>query len=113
MQELNLDQNPPNGGLFHVSALLPTGLRVVDLWESAEAFNKFNETRIAPAVRKVGITTQPTVEIHPVHNVYAPGIATIGTIGAGRVGNRIGPSLTGTVRFVCSVSRFFQSCQPE
>ena len=82
MQELNLDQNPPNGGLFHVSALLPTGLRVVDLWESAEAFKKFNETRIAPAVRKVGITTEPTVEIHPVHNVYAPGIATIGTIGA-------------------------------
>ena len=82
IRELNLDQNPPEGGLFHIASLLPTGLRVVDLWESAEAFNKFSEARIAPAVKKVGIATQPTIEIHPAHNVYAPGINTIGAIGA-------------------------------
>jgi hypothetical protein len=82
LHELNLDRNPPAGGLFHISVLLPTGLRVVDLWESAESFNKFSETRIAAAVKKVGITTQPTVEIHPAHNVYAPGMSTIGALGA-------------------------------
>ena len=58
------------------------GWRVVDVWESAEAFQTFSEQRIMPAVKKVGITTQPRIEIYPAHNVYVPAMSTIPSLGA-------------------------------
>ena len=82
LQELQLDKNPPNGLLFHVAGVVQGGLRILDIWESPEAFRTFSEQRIAPAVKKVGITTQPKVDIYPAYNIYAPGLSTIGVLGA-------------------------------
>ena len=82
MKELNLDANPPKGALFHVAGPMQGGLRVVDVWESAEAFQTFSEQRIMPAVKKVGVTTQPRIEIYPASNVYVPAKSTIGSMGA-------------------------------
>jgi hypothetical protein len=82
MQELQLDVNPPAGGLFHVAGPMSGGWRVVDVWESAEAFQTFSEQRIMPAVKKVGISTQPRIEIYPAHNIYAPAMSTISSLGA-------------------------------
>jgi hypothetical protein len=82
MRELNLDASPPAGGLFHLAGPVPGGWRVVDVWESEEAFRHFSEQRIKAAVQKVGITTQPRVDFFPVHNLYVPGISTIRALGA-------------------------------
>jgi hypothetical protein len=82
MRELNMDVDPPIGGVIHQAAFTTDGLRVVDVWESEAAFQTFAETRIMPAVRKVGITTEPRVEVAPLHNLYVPALSTIGTIGA-------------------------------
>jgi hypothetical protein len=82
MKELRLDVNPPLGGLFHVAGPMPGGWRVVDVWESPEAFQTFSEQRIMPAVKKVGISTQPRVEVYPAHNVYMPAMSTISSLGA-------------------------------
>jgi hypothetical protein len=82
MKAMQLDTRPPTGGLFHVAGPMNGGWRVVDVWESAEAFQKFSEERIIPAVKKVGITTQPRVEIYPAHNVYVPATSTIAALGA-------------------------------
>lgn len=82
MKELDLDRHPPAGGLFHVALRLPNGVRVIDLWETAEAFGRFSDDRIMPAVMRVGITSPPTVEFHDVHNVYAPALGVIGSLGA-------------------------------
>jgi hypothetical protein len=81
MKELQLDVNPPAGGLFHVAGPMSGGWRVVDVWESAEAFQTFSERRIMPAVKKVGITTQPRIEVYPAHNVYVPAMSTIASLG--------------------------------
>ena len=82
MKELNMDLDPPVGGVVHQAAFTARGLRVVDVWESEAAFQAFAATRIMPAVRKVGITTDPLVEVAPLHNLYVPTLSTIGTIGA-------------------------------
>jgi len=82
LQELQLDTNPPNGLLFHVAGIVQSGLRILDVWESPEAFQTFSEQRIAPAVKKVGITTQPRIEIYPADNIYVPARSTLGSLAA-------------------------------
>ena len=82
LKELQLDVNPAKGLLFHVAAFVQGGMRVTDVWESAQAFQTFSEQRIMSAVKKVGITSQPKVEIHPASNIYVPAMSTIGSLGA-------------------------------
>ena len=49
---------PVTGLLVHVSGETEGGFRVVDVWESEEAANKFGET-LAPILKEVGIDEQP------------------------------------------------------
>jgi hypothetical protein len=55
MRVLALDENPPEGGVFHVCGPIPGGWRVLEVWESEEAFWRFFNERLRPAVREVGI----------------------------------------------------------
>jgi hypothetical protein len=43
-------------------------LRVIDIWDSPEAFKAFIETTIVPAAKRVGLALEPTIAIHPLHN---------------------------------------------
>jgi hypothetical protein len=57
----------PNGANLHMSAFDENGgLHVVDHWDSAEQFQAFIQSQIAPAAQKAGITTQPQVTIVPI-----------------------------------------------
>jgi hypothetical protein len=55
---------PVPGLLLHVAGQGPTGFRVVDVWESEDAFGRFGET-LVPILRAVGIEGEP--EIYPAH----------------------------------------------
>jgi hypothetical protein len=69
----------PRGQLFHFVTGTDEGFRVVDVWESEEAFQHyFNET-IEPVFGEVGIKVAPVIEIFPVHNY---------SIGARRLSHR-------------------------
>ena len=81
MELLGLDQNPPEGALFHVAGTDGGTLRVLDIWESEAAWNQFLESRLQPAIEQAGIDGQPDVRLYPVHNVYAPAIDEIRRIG--------------------------------
>jgi hypothetical protein len=70
---VDFEGDRPPGGLFHVASFGPEGLRVTDVWESAESFNRFAEQRLMPGVQKVGLTSPPRVEITEVHNLFTPG----------------------------------------
>jgi hypothetical protein len=63
---------PAAGGLFHVAGFDDRGLRVIDPWESAEAFQAFVADRLMPGVTQVGVRGEPTVEIVPVHALFTP-----------------------------------------
>ena len=57
----------PNGANLHVSAFDDAGgLHVVDHWDSAEQFQAFIQSQIAPAAQRAGITTQPQVALLPI-----------------------------------------------
>jgi hypothetical protein len=56
----------PPGRLYHVCHGEDDDLRVVDIWESMETFERFGQT-LMPILQEIGIDPgQP--EIRPVHN---------------------------------------------
>lgn len=56
---------PNEGCLFHVAGPTEGGFRIVDVWESAEAFQRFGET-LVPLLEKVAFP-QVEPQIFPVH----------------------------------------------
>ena len=60
MRILDLDKNPPAGGIFHVAGFTAGTLRVVDVWESQQAFEKFQKDRLNAAVNAA--ISEPTVK---------------------------------------------------
>jgi hypothetical protein len=72
MRTLDLDNKPPAGAIFHVAGFTSGTLHVLDIWESQQAFEKFQKERLGSAVQKAGITSQPKVQFFPAHNIYVP-----------------------------------------
>jgi len=66
------EKNPDPKGLFHIAWMADDGFRVVDLWNTPEDFQRFNDTRLASAIQKVGIQGQPDVRFAPVHAYFNP-----------------------------------------
>jgi hypothetical protein len=55
---------PVEGLLAHIAGDAESGFRVVDVWESEDAFRRFGETLI-PILQGLGVEGQP--EIYPTH----------------------------------------------
>jgi hypothetical protein len=72
-KHVNWEGDVPSGAIFHVMAVNDGGVRVTDVWESAEAFDAFVRDRLMPGVKELGIPGEPQVEILPAHAVFAPG----------------------------------------
>ena len=51
---------PVEGLLAHAAGQGPTGFRVVDVWESEDAFRRFGE-KLMPILKAVGVVGQPEV----------------------------------------------------
>jgi len=67
MEKMRLDINPAEGGICHVAGPTDRGWRVVDVWESEEAFQKFFDTKLGKALKEAGVPPlQPS--FFPVHN---------------------------------------------
>jgi hypothetical protein len=55
---------PVEGLLAHVAGQGANGFRVVDVWDSDDAFRRFGET-LMPILQEIGVEGQP--EIYPSH----------------------------------------------
>jgi hypothetical protein len=66
-EHLGLDK--PAGGLLHVAGPSPTGgWRVIEVWESADAANRFLTERFLPALKAAGASgPPPQPQVWPVH----------------------------------------------
>ena len=60
--------NIPPGAIFHWTAETDDGLRIVDVWESREVFDRFAEEQIGPYSQQVGITEPPEMIYRDLHN---------------------------------------------
>ena len=69
-------ENPPDGGHLHVAWWEGDDNHNIDAWESEEAFGAFGETRLGPALAKLGIAGEPKVDFHPAHEVFLPAALT-------------------------------------
>jgi hypothetical protein len=71
-RETKFETNAPRGGKYHVAWVDGAGLHVVDVWESAQLFEEFVQTRLMPAAQKHGLPGEPKVEIAEAYNTFAP-----------------------------------------
>lgn len=73
--QANVDQDPPEGLIFHSAGPIEEGWGVIDFWESREAFDRFVESRLQPALQELGdqsMQSPPDVKEFAVHNVIKP-----------------------------------------
>ena len=62
------DETAPEGLIQHVAGSDEKGLTIVDVWESEEAFDRFVEERLGPAIERAGVESGPNTRRLPVHN---------------------------------------------
>ena len=61
------------GALFHWVTKTDDGIRVTDVWETQEDFEKFAEEKIGPITQQVGVQGQPETTYFDVHNYLTAG----------------------------------------
>jgi hypothetical protein len=62
----------PDGCQLHIAGPVEQGWRVITVWESREAFDRFREEKLLPAIREAaGDEAPPAVapEVNPVHKL--------------------------------------------
>jgi hypothetical protein len=57
----------PPGAIFHWVARTDDGIRVVDVWETREHFDRFAQDEIGPKTQAAGLA-QPQMVFYDVHN---------------------------------------------
>jgi hypothetical protein len=63
--------DPPAGRILHTAGPTDTGWRVVDVWESRDALERFRDERLLPAIRdSVGqLPSEPRLQITDVYSM--------------------------------------------
>lgn len=56
------------GGIFHWVTKTDNGIRVTDVWETREQFEKFAQEQIGPYSQEVGVSAPPQTAFYEVHN---------------------------------------------
>ena len=70
--KLGVDSNPPEGLIVHAAASGEgDGFVILEVWESTEAFERFANERLGPAVEEVtqGQGGPPDREVYQLHNL--------------------------------------------
>lgn len=61
------------GGLFHWVTKTGDGLRVIDVWESREQFERFAREQIVPFAAEAGFPGEPEITFREIHNYLTAG----------------------------------------
>lgn len=75
--EMDVANDPPEGLIFHWAGEVDGKWTVTNVWETREAYDRFREERLLPAIQKVsgmdpGSGPQPTVTELAVHHYVKP-----------------------------------------
>ena len=72
-ERVGWERDVPAGAISHVAWTADDGFHFVDVWESAEEFERFGQERLMPVVAgELGVTSQPVVSRHAAHAVFVP-----------------------------------------
>lgn len=61
------------GGLFHWVTRTDDGLRITDVWDSKDTFEKFAQEKIGPITQEAGMQGPPETQFFEVHNFLTAG----------------------------------------
>jgi hypothetical protein len=67
--------NPPDGLIAHSARFDGDTLRILDIWESPDAFGAFAESRLAPTIAETlgdDAPSPPEPRFTELHNAYSP-----------------------------------------
>jgi len=70
-------QEPPAGGISHLTWWEGGDCHNMDAWESEQAFAEFGQQRLAEGMAKAGVEAELQVTFNPAHEVYVPQAVTI------------------------------------
>jgi hypothetical protein len=75
--EMDIENDPPAGLIFHWAGEVDGKWTVTNLWESRDAYDRFREERLFPAIGKVSgmdpaAGPQPTITEFAVHHYVKP-----------------------------------------
>lgn len=65
-------EQPPAGGLLHLTWWEGEDCHNLDAWESEEAFGAFAQLRLGPAMLAAGVSVEPQITMQPAHEVLTP-----------------------------------------
>ena len=63
----------PPGVIFHWVTETEDGLRVTDVWESREVFERFAQATLGPLTQEVGVPHPPQITFHDAYNYMTAG----------------------------------------
>jgi hypothetical protein len=74
---MDIASDPPEGLIFHWAGEMDGKWTITDVWETREAYDRFREGRLFPAIQKVSgmdpaSGPQPSIAQFPVHNYVKP-----------------------------------------
>ena len=66
----------PEGLILHTAAEHGGGMRIIDVWESEEAYRRFEQETLMPATERAGLDAPsgepPPLDSYDVHNLRGP-----------------------------------------
>jgi hypothetical protein len=63
--ELDSRNNPPEGLILHTGGQVGDGMRVIDVWESQDAYERFMNERLLPTIERVAGEDSPEAQRSP------------------------------------------------
>ena len=70
-ERLGLNGKMPSGGILRLAGPADGGWRIVSVWESKEAFERFRTDKLGPAMREAGLQP-PQIEIWSADQAILP-----------------------------------------
>ena len=70
LKALGISDTPAEGSRIRMAGPTDGGWRVVSLWDSQEAFERFRDERLLPMLKQAGAPT-PQIEIWPIESVIS------------------------------------------
>ena len=66
----------PDGLILHTAAEKGGGVQVIDVWESEEAYRRFEQQTLTPAMQRAGLEAPegepPPLDSYELHNMRGP-----------------------------------------